>query len=112
ICDRLGAEAMLPAGVVRQIIARSDGNPLILEELTKSVLESISGRPDAAAAAGVAIPNTLQDSLAARLDRLGAAKDIASLGAAIGRRFSYELLAAVASQPAGELRQALRELAK
>jgi len=112
ICAELGADALLPAETVGEIVARSDGVPLFVEEMTKSVLEAVANAPKTAGVARVAIPNTLQDSLAARLDRLGSAKLVASLGAAIGRRFSYELLAAVASQPAAELRQALRELVR
>ena len=111
LCASLGAEAILPADVVRQIIERADGIPLFVEEITKSVLEAAAASgPDSVAR--VSIPSTLQDSLAARLDRLGRAKDVACLGAAIGRRFGYELLAAIAPYPAAELRQALRELTK
>ena len=112
ICDSLGAEALLPEALVSKIIARSDGIPLFVEEITRSVLEAMANAPTADAAAAVTIPNTLQDSLVARLDRLGPAKQVASLGATIGRRFSYELLAAVAPQPPAELRQALRDLTK
>jgi class 3 adenylate cyclase/tetratricopeptide (TPR) repeat protein len=112
ICGELGAAAVLPDDMVKQIVARSDGVPLFIEEITKAVLESMAGAPTASGAARVAIPNTLQDSLAARLDRLGSAKQVASLAAAIGRRFSYSLLAAVAPQPATELREALRALTR
>jgi class 3 adenylate cyclase/tetratricopeptide (TPR) repeat protein len=112
ICALLGADGVLSPEVVRQIIARSDGVPLFVEEMTKSVMESLAGQPAGGAAPRISIPGALHDSLAARLDRLGAAKSVASLGAAIGRRFGYELLAAVAPHPPAELRQALRELAK
>ena len=112
ICAELGAEALLPSDMVRQIITRSDGNPLFIEEMTRSVLEAVAGAGPQHGVAQVAIPTTLKDSLAARLDRLGAAKQVARLGAAIGRRFSYELLAAIAAQPETELRHALRELAR
>lgn len=112
ICAELGAEAMLPPEVVRQIIARSDGVPLFVEEMTKAVLEATAGAQTAAGASMVAIPDTLHDSLAARLDRLGPAKQVASLAAAIGRRFSYGLLAAISPLPVTELRAALRELAR
>jgi class 3 adenylate cyclase/predicted ATPase len=92
----------LPDPVVERIVERAGGIPLYVEELTKTVLESgllaqreghyeLTGELDA-----LAIPTTLQDSLMARLDRLAAAKEVAQLGAAIGREFSYELLAAVA----------------
>ena len=112
ICTALGADALLPAETLREIIARSDGIPLFVEEMTKSVLEAAESAPKADGLARLAIPNTLHDSLAARLDRLGSAKSVASLGATIGRRFGYELLTAVAPQPAAELRQALRELTR
>ena len=112
LCLSLGADGLLSPEVMRQIIARSDGVPLYVEEMTKSVLESLAALPDGESAPRVAIPDTLHDSLVARLDRLGSAKPVASLGATIGRRFGYELLAAVAPQPAAELRQALRELTK
>ncbi|MBV8700717.1 MAG: AAA family ATPase [Bradyrhizobium sp.] len=104
ICVHLASEA-LPTDAVRQIVTRCDGIPLFVEEMTKSVLEAT-----AAGVAAVTIPMSVQDSLVARLDRLGPARRIANLGAAIGRRFSYELLAAVAAQPDDELRAGLREL--
>jgi class 3 adenylate cyclase/tetratricopeptide (TPR) repeat protein len=103
ICDYIGAAAQLPAAVVRQIVQRSDGNPLFVEEMTKSVLEA-AAHDDTQ---HVTIPASLQDSLVARLDRLGPARRIANLGAAIGRRFGYGLLAAVAGQSEAELRQGL-----
>ena len=85
----------LPAEVLAQIIVKTDGVPLFVEELTKHVLESgllVEG-PDRYRLDGplppLAIPSTLQDSLMARLDRLAAVKDIAQIGAAIGREFSY-----------------------
>jgi class 3 adenylate cyclase/tetratricopeptide (TPR) repeat protein len=106
ICVNLGAEDVLPAATVRQIVDRCDGIPLFVEEMTKSVLEATA----ADGAATVAIPDSLKDSLVARLDRLGPARRTANLGAAIGRRFSYELLAAVADQPEATLRRTLREL--
>ena len=110
ICIHLGAAAMLPAGTVRQIVARSDGIPLFVEEMTKSVLEAAAALPEQDGAPTAAIPESLQDSLVARLDRLGPARRIANLGATIGRRFSYELLAAVAGLPEAALRRMLREL--
>jgi len=112
ICTNLGAEAVLSAATLRQIVARSDGIPLFVEEVTKSVLEAAAAAPASApdGTAAVAIPESLKDSLVARLDRLGPARRVANLGAAIGRRFSYELLAAVAAQPEAALRRALRQL--
>jgi class 3 adenylate cyclase/tetratricopeptide (TPR) repeat protein len=110
ICVNLGAEAMLPSGTLRQIVDRCDGIPLFVEEMTKSVLEATAAAPTQDGVPVVAIPESLKDSLVARLDRLGPARRIANLGAVIGRRFSYALLAAVANQPEAVLRRMLREL--
>jgi class 3 adenylate cyclase/predicted ATPase len=107
---------MLPPDVVGQIVTKTDGVPLFLEELTKAVVESGLLREEAEryALAGplppLAIPPTLQDSLMARLDRLAAVKDVAQIGAAIGREFSYPLLAAVADRPEPDLEVALELL--
>lgn len=110
VCAHLGSEAVLPAATVRQIVARCDGIPLFVEEMTKSVLEATLAIPEGEGTPAVAIPMSVQDSLVARLDRLGPARRIANLGAAIGRRFSYELLAAVAMQSDPELHQGLGDL--
>jgi predicted ATPase len=96
-----GGEA-LPDDVVAQIAERTDGVPLFVEELTKSVLES--GAPL------VGIPTTLHDSLMARLDRLGSVRQVAQIGAAIGREFSYELLRAASRLPEDEIQSALARL--
>jgi class 3 adenylate cyclase/predicted ATPase len=106
----------LPPEVTAQIVAKTDGVPLFVEELTKTVLESgllIEGpqgwhldRP----LPPFAIPATLQDSLAARLDRLEPVKEIAQIGASIGREFSYPLLLAVAGRDEPALRAALVQL--
>ena len=86
-----------------EIVARTDGVPLFVEELTKMVLESdlVQAREDRYALTGplppLAIPTTLQDSLAARLDRLASAKPLAQLCATLGREFSYPLLQAVSA---------------
>jgi class 3 adenylate cyclase len=91
----------LPPEVVEQIVARTDGVPLFVEELTKMVLESglLQEREEHYALTGplppLAIPATLHDSLMARLDRLATVKALAQLGATLGREFSYELLQAV-----------------
>ncbi len=90
--------------VVIRIVERTDGVPLFIEELTKSLVE---GGVDIADAK---IPATLQASLTERLDRLGEAKEIAQIGAVIGREFSHALLTAVAEKPASELGNALRRL--
>jgi class 3 adenylate cyclase/tetratricopeptide (TPR) repeat protein len=108
ICRHVGGDGLVPADAVRQILARSDGVPLFVEEMTRSVLEASAADPESVAA--IAIPMSVKDSLAARLDRLGDARRVASLGAAIGRRFSYDLLAAVADHEAADLRRALRTL--
>jgi predicted ATPase len=99
-----------------QIVAKTDGVPLFVEELTKTVLESgllIEG-PQGWRLDGplppFAIPATLQDSLAARLDRLAPVKEVAQIGAAIGREFSYPLLRAVAGRDEPALRTALAQL--
>jgi class 3 adenylate cyclase/tetratricopeptide (TPR) repeat protein len=110
LCAHLGSEGLLPAETVQQIVARCDGIPLFVEEMTKSVLEAAAATAASEGMPAVAIPSSVQDSLVARLDRLGPARRIANLGAAIGRRFSYELLAAVAAQPEAQLRLGLRDL--
>ncbi len=101
----------LSAAIVQQIVSKTDGVPLFVEELTKTVVESgLSEGAQPAVPGLLAIPATLQDSLMARLDRLGSAKDIAQLGATIGREFSYELLHAVTNRDAGSLQQGLQRL--
>jgi class 3 adenylate cyclase/predicted ATPase len=92
----------LPDEVVDQIVDRTDGVPLFVEELTKSVLES--------GVSPVGIPTTLHDSLMARLDRLAPVRLVAQIGAAIGRQFTYVLLRAVSDLPDDELRGALARL--
>ena len=110
-----GNAASLPPDVIAEIVERTDGVPLFVEEMTKAVLEAGSecGTQTAGSvpAAGLGVPATLQASLMARLDRLGpAAKEIAEIGAAIGREFSYELAASVAELPEERLREALQRL--
>ena len=106
----------LPPAVTAQIVAKTDGVPLFVEELTKTVLESglLVAGPQGWRLDGplppFAIPATLQDSLAARLDRLAPVKEIAQIGAAIGREFSYPLLRAVAGRDEAALRAALVQL--
>ncbi|MEO6783212.1 MAG: AAA family ATPase, partial [Bradyrhizobium sp.] len=108
----------LPEEVVREIIARSDGVPLFLEEVTRAVLEAedanaVGGRAaePTPATPGRRVPSTLQASLIGRLDRLGpTAKQIAQFGAAIGREFSYELLAATSQHSLAHLQDALARL--
>ena len=106
----------LPWGVVQQIVAKTDGVPLFVEELTKTVLESglLREHEDHYELPGplptLAIPATLQDSLMARLDRLSTVKVVAQLGATIGRQFSYDLLHTISSLDEDTLQQGLRQL--
>jgi class 3 adenylate cyclase/tetratricopeptide (TPR) repeat protein len=108
----------LPDDVVQEIVARSDGVPLFLEEVTRTVLEAAGAQTlheETATPAPTkldrAVPATLNASLIARLDRIGsAAKEIAQLGAAIGREFSYELLVATSRRSPSQLQQALERL--
>src|SRR5262249_55697864 len=106
----------LPAEVVQQLITRSDGVPLFVEEMTKLVLASglLREHEDHYELIGplppLAIPATLQDALMARLDQLAAAKAVAQLGATIGREFTYELLRAVAPMDELELWRGLGQL--
>ena len=114
--DRIMSSKALPAEVLDQIIAKTDGVPLFVEELTKSVLESGLLREEngayvlASALTPLAIPSTLHDSLTARLDRLSPIKEIAQIGSAIGREFSYDLLKAVSPISGQALQDALRQL--
>jgi class 3 adenylate cyclase len=106
----------LPGVLLEQILTRTDGVPLFVEELTKSILESgeLKEAGDhyeyGGSARTVTIPTTLRDSLMARLDRFMPVKEIAQIGAAIGREFSYELIAAVAPMPQAQLDDALAQL--
>jgi tetratricopeptide (TPR) repeat protein len=114
--DRITSGRTLPAEVLEQIVAKTDGVPLFMEELTKSVLESGLLREEdgayvlAAALTPLAIPSTLHDSLTARLDRLSPIRKIAQIGAAIGREFSRSLLEAVSPITGQSLDDALRQL--
>jgi len=106
----------LPPEVVEQVVAKTDGVPLFVEELTKMVLESdlLQEREGRYALTGplppLAIPTTLHDSLMARLDRLATVKGLAQLGATLGREFSYERLQAVAPWDESPLRRGLQQL--
>jgi class 3 adenylate cyclase/predicted ATPase len=110
-----GNAALLPPDVIAEIVERTDGVPLFVEEMTKAVLEAGAERGGEIAASvpwlGLGVPATLQASLMARLDRLGpAAKGAAQIGAAIGREFSYELAAAAGEFSVGRLQDALQRL--
>jgi class 3 adenylate cyclase len=106
----------VPAEVQAQIVAKTDGIPLFVEELAKTVLESslvqeVTGRYVLTGPLPpLAIPATLQDALMARLDRLAVVKEVAQLGAVLGREFAYELLQAVAPPDEATLQQALARL--
>ena len=106
----------LPTEVVQQIVAKTDGVPLFVEELTKMVVESgllteTNGHYELSGPLPpLAIPSTLQDSLMARLDRLATTKEIAQMGATLGREFSYDLLRAVSPVDESMLQQGLSQL--
>ena len=101
---QVAGEQYLSPSMLEQIITRTDGVPLFVEELTKAVLEAGSAMPM------VAVPATLHASLLARLDRLAAVRGVAQAGAVIGREFSYELLASVSELPEASLQVALVQL--
>src|ERR1700733_186624 len=113
--DLVTGNKPLPASIRLDIIERTDGIPLFVEEMTKAVLEAESqGDAQQTVAtippSALAVPASLHASLMARLDRLGSAKDVAQIGAAIGREFSYPLLGAIARKPEKELKAALERL--
>jgi class 3 adenylate cyclase/tetratricopeptide (TPR) repeat protein len=106
----------LPTEVLQQIVTKSDGVPLFIEELTKTVLESgllaeqgghyvLTG-----ALPSLAVPGTLQDTLVARLDRLGPVRELLHIGAAIGREFQHDVLAAIALADGPELEDSMEQL--
>jgi predicted ATPase len=109
--DRVAGNKALPANIRQEIVERTDGIPLFVEEMTKAVLEAESQgaaeRMAGAIPSAAGVPATLHASLMGRLDRLGPAKEVAQIGAAIGREFSHALLAAVTCKPEPELRAAL-----
>jgi len=113
---RVAGGKALPGEIVDQIVTRADGVPLFVEELTKMVLESglLTDAGDRYELSGplpaLAIPATLQDSLTARLDHLAPVKEVAQIGAAIGRDFSHELLAAASPLPYDRLNHAVEQL--
>jgi predicted ATPase len=114
IADIVGHKG-LPADVMTEIVERTDGIPLFVEEMTKAVLEAESesaARRTVAAVPSPAltVPASLHASLMARLDRLGPAKEVAQIGAAIGREFSHALLASVVRRPEAELASALNRV--
>jgi predicted ATPase len=105
----------LPANIRQEIIERTDGIPLFVEEMTKAVLEAesqggVEHLTATVPSSALAVPASLQASLMARLDRLGPAKEVAQIGAAIGRKFSHALLAVVVRKPEADLASALDRL--
>jgi class 3 adenylate cyclase len=108
----------MPKDMIDQIVDRTDGVPLFIEELTKTVLESglLTETGDRYALTGpvaaVAIPTTLHASLLARLDRLAPTRELAQIGAALGRQFSHELISAVAQMPQHQVDDALAQLVR
>lgn len=102
--DRLAEGRILPPEVRSDIIGRADGIPLFVQEMTRAVLETDDG------SSREAVPASLQASLLSRLDRLGEAKEVAQLGAAIGREFSHDMLVCVAAKPAAELDRSVDRL--
>jgi predicted ATPase len=118
MAKKVARGTVLPSEVLQQVLNRTDGIPLFVEEFTKMVLESGSltecgGRSEwSSPSPPLAIPVTLQDSLMARLDRLSAVKEVTQLGATLGREFSYELLQAVSSLEDATLQRELTRLAE
>src|SRR2546430_2017082 len=110
--DGVTGNKPLPESIRQDITERTDGIPLFVEEMTKAVLEAESegdARQTTASvpSSALAVPASLHASLMARLDRLGPAKEVAQIGAVIGREFSHALLAAVVRRPEAELQSAL-----
>jgi predicted ATPase/class 3 adenylate cyclase len=114
LVDTIAGGTVLPPEIVSEIVERTDGVPLFVEELTKALVEAGFDRPEAAntlsRTSARTIPATLHASLMGRLDRLGQAKELAQIGAAIGREFPYDLLAAVASLSEPALRAGVNQL--
>jgi predicted ATPase len=113
--NRVTGNKSLAESIRQDIIKRTDGVPLFVEEMTKAVLEAESEgeaqrTTPAVPSPALAVPASLHASLMARLDRLGAAKEVAQIGSAIGREFSHGLLASVVSKPEAELGSALDRL--
>jgi predicted ATPase/class 3 adenylate cyclase len=115
LIDGVVGNKLLPAGIRQDIIERTDGIPLFVEEMTKAVLEAegqgaVERTIAVVPSPALAVPASLHALLMARLDRLGPAKEVAQIGAAIGREFSHALLAAVVHMPEPELGSALNRL--
>ena len=115
IVVKIAGEGKIPEPVLKHILEKTDGVPLYVEEMTKAVIDSSvlakNGFDVAGGLSTLAIPATLQDSLMARLDRLAPVKEVAQIGAVIGREFGHDLLAAVAGLIDSDLQAALESLA-
>jgi predicted ATPase len=118
LIERVTGGKPLPSEVLQQVLARTDGVPLFIEELTKAVIESgvLTDAGDRYTVAGplprLAIPTSLNASLLARLDRLAAVREVAQIGAALGRQFSHEMMSAVAAMPRRQLDDSLEQLVR
>jgi len=116
LCTGVAGGRALPVPLLAELVAKADGVPLFAEELTKAVLEAdwLEERDGRWVIAGprrqLSVPSTLNESLMARLDGLGAVKELAQLCAVVGREVSYELLRAVAPHPEKALQAGLRRL--
>ncbi|MCZ6860617.1 MAG: AAA family ATPase [Alphaproteobacteria bacterium] len=116
LVDNVAAGKTLPSKVLDQIVAKADGVPLFIEELTKAMLEAdfLEDRANGDAfrepLPSPAVPSSLKDSLMARLDRVTVVKEVAQIGAVIGRSFSYELLQSLSPMPKRKLQGALEQL--
>lgn len=112
---QMSGTASLPSAIINQVVQKTDGIPVFVEELTRMMLELgvvEGGAPvDAASLAHLMeVPETLQDSLLARLDRMGDAKEVAQIGAVLGRTFEYDLILPVSNYPEEDLQQQLARL--
>jgi hypothetical protein len=117
IVEQITGGKALPSEVLHQIIAKTNGVPLFVEELTKTVIESVESIESVRSeerlgrsAISLGIPATLQDTLMARLDRLGTAKEVAQQGAVVGRELTYEVLSAISPLTETALQQELTKL--
>ena len=114
LVERVVGDRSLPESIRQDIIERTDGIPLFIEEMTRAVLEAEgegeAQKTAAAVPSSLTVPATLHASLMARLDRLGPAKEVAQIGAAVGREFSHALLQALVRKPEAQLQSALDRL--
>ena len=111
IAETLAGAQALPPAVLQQIISKAEGVPLYIEELTKNVLESQQQRSASEALPRLSIPSTLEDTLRARIERLPEVKEVAQIGAAIGRSFAFKVISAVTTHDGNSLNTALDRLA-